>query len=246
MTGDDWVENLHLTDPWIAAITSARIGDALSDFPLPYADGWSVERLTSELQGIANYGRGRVAEGDAAAKKELRRLAGYAKALAVGLRKLGDTATNAIMFELLRSDLENRDSREPDYGAVLEGVIGTAARTESTLLRAASQMATKPRQRPRWTEAEVKSRRVGFAIMLAPIFEQAFGTTARANNWGAEYGMEHPWPKFFRQIYLELFPGNERLNLAEVLQEAAQERPQVEAMIKALWPGATLDSDCTE
>lgn len=246
MTGDDWVDNLHLTDPWIAEITPARIEDSLSDFPLRYADGWNVERLTLEVQGIANIGRGEVPQGDAAAKKQLLKLAAYAKPLARGLRNLGDTSNYAVMFELLRSDLDERGRREPDYGVELESLAGTVARIESALRRAASQLATRRPQPPRWTEAAEKDRRVMFAMVLAPIFERAFGTTARANNWGAGYGVEHPWPMFFRRIYTTLFPEAERLNLTEVLQEAARELPKLEAMKKALAQGATSDSDFTD
>lgn len=243
---DDWFENLHRTDPWIAAITPERIQDALSGFSLRFADDWNWERLTSEIQDIANIGRGNALQGDAVAKRELRRLAGYARALAKGLPNLGDTAANAVMFDLLRSDEETQGSREPDYGAVLEALADTAKQTESALLRAASQLATKPTQPPRWTQAEAKSRRVMFAIALTPIFEGAFGTPARAINWDAEYGIEHPWPQFFQRIYMALFPKVKRLNLSEVLQEAARELPQVEAMKTLLWPEATRDSDCGE
>jgi hypothetical protein len=242
----DWLENLHRTDPWIAAITPERIQDALSGFSLQFADGWNWERLTSEIQDMANVGRGNALQGDAAAKKELRRLAGYARALANGLPNLGDRAANAVMFDLLRSDEETRGQREPDYGAMLEALAGTARRTENALLRAASQLATNPTQPPRWTQAEAKSRRVMFAIALTPIFEGAFGTHARAINWDAEYGIEHPWPQFFRCIYMALFPKAKRLNLSEVLQEAARELPQIEAMKALLWPEATRDSDCGE
>ena len=62
-----------------------------------------------------------------------------------------------------------------------------------------------------------------------PIFEAAYETAARANNWGAEYGEEHPWPDFYRRIYTELFPDAGGLNLSEVLQQARRERPHVAA-----------------
>jgi hypothetical protein len=71
--------------------------------------------------------------------------------------------------------------------------------------------------------------RARFAMGLTHVFEPAFGMAVNASNWPASYGIEHPWPKFFRRIYGMLFPEAERLNLPEVLQEAARQLPHGEA-----------------
>ena len=97
----------------------------------------------------------------------------------------------------------------------------------NVLSRAASQIGTQRPQPPRWTQKDRQEKRIGFAICLMPIFEEAYDTPARANNWLAEYGEEHAWPDFYRRIYQELVPDAKQLNLAEVLQEAARAMPGI-------------------
>lgn len=228
---DDFLSELQRTDPWIAAITPERVGDALAGFPLPLADGWNLMRLVREIQDIANYARGETPQGNAAAIKELKQLAKQAEALRVGIKRLGETAENAVFWELFRHSGEGQKAERIDYdddyrSAMLHPLVAI----KNVLTRAASQIGTQKPQAPRWPERHRRDRRVGFAVALIPIFQDSFDTPARANNWRAEYGEEHPWPDFFRRIYGELSPEAERLNLSEVLQEAARELPKVEEM----------------
>lgn len=232
---ESWADEIHLTDPWVAAISPERIEKALAGFPLPFAQSWDFERLTREVQGIANVGRGSPSQGSTAAIEELLCLAAMAKALAGGIKTLGDTAQNAVLFELLRIDLDHPEGARSDYGAIYESKMIDAVQTIYRVLsRAASQTATQPTPSTRWRDKERQDRRVALAMHLCLIFEAAYDTPARANNWHASYGKEHPWPIFFRSVYLELFPEAERLNLTKVLQEAARQMPAWKAMTEAL------------
>lgn len=230
---DDLLRELSRSDPWIAAITPERIENALAGFRLPLADGWTIARLCDEIQGMANIGRGEPPQSNAKAIAELRRLSDKAEALVKGIKRAGDTAQRAAFFEFFRRTSETDNSRVSDYGEAYQAALIDAVQlVHEVLARAASQIGTEPKQRPRWTERERQQKRVGFAVMLMPVFEAAFATTARANNWQADFGMEHPWAEFFRRVYSELFPGATRLNVPEVLQEAAREAPQLAAFVK--------------
>lgn len=230
-SGEDFLNELHRTDPWIGAITAERIAGALEGFPLPLAEGWNLARLAMAIQDTANAARGNPPQGDADAIAELERLADKAKALHRAISRMGETAEIAALWESFRHLGESRNADridyEDDYRPLMLQPLETIA---NILARAASQTGTQRKQMPGWRKKHDQERRIGFAIALIPVFESAFDTPARANNWAAEYGEEHPWPQFFRRIYVELFPAAERLNLPEVLQEAARLQPHVEAM----------------
>lgn len=244
---DDFVSSIHLTDPWIAAITQERIAGALADFPLSMAQGWDLARVTSEIQSIANSGRGVPQQGDAAAKTELRKLTKKAKALREGIARLGQTAEIAAFWEVLRLEIESRGAKQIDYDEDYKRLLLHPLTTiENLLSRAASQIGTRSPQAPRWQQRDMMERRICFALALTPIFQECFKTSPRANNWGAEYGAEHPWAEFYRRIYCELFPETERLNLGEVLQEAARELPLVEAMKAHLYEEDATRSENSE
>lgn len=231
MTGeDDFLSGLYRTDPWIAAITPERIRAALEGFPLPLAEGWDWARLATAIQDTANAARGNPPQGDADAIAELKKLAEKAKALRRAISRMGETAEIAAFWEVFRHMGERQQAEQisqDDYNALMLHPLETIA---NVLSRAASQMGTQRKQAPGWRKKDAQERRIGFAIALIPIFQESFDTPARANNWGAEYGEEHPWPDFYRRIYVELFPEAERLNLPEVLQEAARQLPHVETM----------------
>lgn len=225
------VDELTLTDPWVAAITPKRIGDALEGFALPYAEGWGLERLTLAIQRMANAGRGEPPQGEAAAQKELSRLAGNARQLHKAIARMGDTAEFAVFWELVRHRQALGQDGHTDYDLHYKPTMLHPVETIANLLaRAASQLGSQRRQTSRWRQRHGKEQRIGFAIYLAPIFGEAFDTPVSATNWGKDFGKEQPWPDFFRRIYKELFPQARRLNLAEVLQEAARQAPHVEAM----------------
>lgn len=230
---DDFISELHRTDPWIAAITPERIAKAVEGFPLPLAEGWDLTRLARAIQDTANNARGQAPQGDADAIAELTKLAEKAKALRRAISRMGETAEMAAFWEVFRHLGESRKAEainQDDYNALMLDPLETIA---NVLARAASQTGTQRKQAPGWRKKNAQERRIGFAIALIPIFQESFDTPARANNWGAEYGEEHPWPDFYRRIYGELFPEAERLNLPEVLQEAARQLPHVKAM--KLW-----------
>lgn len=246
--GDDFLSELHRTDPWIAAITPERIAAALEGFPLPLAAGWDLARLARSIQDTANAARGDPPQSDADAIAELAKLADKAKALHRAISRMGETAEIAAFWEAFRHSGESHNADRIDYDDDYKPLMLQPLETIANILaRAASQTGTQRKQAPRWQEKHRQERRIGFAIALIPVFQSAFDTPARANNWGAEYGDEHPWPEFYRRIYVELFPGAGRLNLPEVLQEAARQLPHVEAMKQWLdGQEATLPENSSE
>lgn len=227
----DLSEELHLSDPWVEAISSERIGKALEGFSLPFADGWDCDALTVEIQKLARPPIQENPQSNSAAIKELSRLSEKAKALRYGIESMGDTAERAAFFDLLRRMDEENDQSQLDYqNDYLRLMVEPLKLIEYVLARSASQLDLSPPQKPRWTQRLATEKRISFAISLTPVFEQAFDTPARANNWKAEYGEEHAWPDFFRRVHVELYPDETRLNLPEVLQDAARWRPHVSSM----------------
>ena len=230
-TGRDFLSDLHSTDSWIAAITPKRIEAALNGFSLPLTDGWNLSSLTSKIQDVANAARGDPPQGDADAIAELQRLAGKAKALHRAISRMGQTAEMAAFWEVFRYLDENQNVDRIDYRDDYRPLMLHPLETIANILaRAASQTATQRKQVAGWQRKHDQDRRIYFAVALTPIFQSAFHTPARANNWRAAYGEEHPWPDFYRRIYGVLRPEVERLNLGEVLQEAARQFPRVEAL----------------
>lgn len=235
MSERDLAGDLHRTDPWIAAITAPRICRALSGFTLDTAPSWDMRRLAEAIQDVANAARGAVPQSDSSARRELTALADKAKALRRGMERLGDTAELAAFFDLARRLSDEAGISQIDFDDDYKRLMARPLELiEATLRRAASQITTHRQQPPRWREKERQDRRVGFAIALMGVFEDAFDTPARANNWAAAYGEEHPWPDFYRRVYRELMPDETRLNISEVLQEAARRKPQVEAFQRAM------------
>lgn len=224
---EDALQHLHRTDPWIAAITAERVARTLKGFQLPLADGWNEARLSEAIQDVASAARGEPPQGDSEAIIELTKLADRANELRRGISRLGETAETAAFFEVLRrfGEARTRINYDEDYKPVMLQPLQVIA---EVFAGAASQLSTRRKQAPGWKLKSNQERRVAFAIALTPVFQSAFDSPARANNWRAEYGEEHPWPDFFRRIYGELFPETKRLNLPEVLQEAARELPRVE------------------
>lgn len=228
---DDFLSALRRTDPWVAAITAERIESALEGFELPLAEGWDWARLANSIQEVATYARGEPPQGDAEAKAELEQLADKAEALRRSILRMGQTAELAAFWEAFRHRRDGEGAEQFDYENDFEPLMIHPLTTITNILaRAASQIGTQRPQASRWRDRHRKELRVKLAVFLIPIFQSAYDTVARANNWRAEYGQEHPWPDFFRRIYLSLFPATKRLNLAEVLQEAARELPHVEAI----------------
>lgn len=223
----DLANEIARTDPWIKAITVERMTAALDGFRLRLASDWDFQRFTEAIQDRANSARVLSRQGDSSARKELEKFAMKADALRRGIERMGQTAQDAAFFDLLyrTGNIDGAGSiDQDDYRATMIDPLELIA---NVLARAASQIATQRPQSPRWTEKERQESRVGFAIALIPIFEEAFDTPARANNWRSEYGDEHAWPEFYRRIYLALFPGAKRLNLAAILQEASRELPSL-------------------
>lgn len=245
MSERDFASELLRTDPWIAAITAERISRTLNGFTLDTAQGWDMPRLAEAIRDVANAARGKPPQSDSAAKIELAALADKARALRKGIERLGDTAELAAFFDLARRLGDEAGSSQIDFEDDYKRLMVQPLQTiDATLRRAASQLSTHRPQPPRWREKDRQDRRVGFAIALMSVFEGAFDTPARANNWAAAYGEEHPWPDFYRRVYCELMPGEARLNISEVLQEAARQKPRVEAFRRAL--DATPSDDCGE
>lgn len=248
MNGDyesepDWVDSLHLTDPWIASITPERISAALADFPLPFAESWNIERLTRAIQDKADLSRegpstGPMRQSNSKARAELEKLSKLSKKLLDDIVGLSGTAERAAYWSAF-GYFQSRD--EAPAGSPADGYFQfstdsfhdklTAPLSQlATILEHATWQVGSESQTKKWRKKEAQWLRVRFAMGLTPVFEQAFGRAARANNWAAEYGEQHPWPNFYQRIYQELHSDVYQLNLGEVLQQAAQMLPVANAV----------------
>lgn len=245
----DWLDSLHRVDPWIAAITPQRIEKALAGFSCSLANGWDTQRLTQAIQDKANLSReathcGPQRQSNADARNELQALAVLADKLEKGIKGLSDSANHAAFWEAF-GFFESREETLPASPA--EGyftfsdfefrskLIEPLANIAAILDKAAWRAGSEP-QAPRWRESETQWLRVRFAIGLTPVFENAFDMTANATNWPASYGVDHPWPDFYRRMHLMLHPETCRLNLAEVLQLASARRPSASIAKHAIHP----------
>ena len=222
--GHGGADERHLANPWVAEITPIRIEKALKGFSLPLAEGWNYQQLTLEIQMISRPLEDDTPQSNRAAIKELLDLAAKAKALRGGIERLGDTAQTAALFDLWRRLEEEQDEVQFDTADFLRLIVEPLRLIEHTMARSASQQSLAPKQMPRWTERLAKDRRIGFAIALAPIFEEAFATPAHSANWRAEYGEVNEWHDFYKRLHFELYPEIRQLNLSEVVQAAARWR----------------------
>lgn len=230
---DSFLADFARSDPWVQRITPARIGAALDGFDLPFALGWNIDRLTHEIQGMAHTGRPDPSQGETEAIKELSDLAARTRRLQKLMIRMGDTSQLAVLWEVMkRLEAEGRDGGVDQDKDVKPLMIDPLETIANVLSRAASQLNAQRQKTTRLREKHAQERRVAFAVYLTPIFETAFETPARANNWRRSYGAHHPWPDFYRRIYTELFPTVERLNLSKVLQEAQREIPRVQAIMR--------------
>lgn len=228
---DGFLADLARSDPWVQRITPARIGAALVGFDLPFEPGWNIDRLSHEIQGVAHTGRSDPPQGEAEAIGELSELAAAARRLQNRINRMGDTAQLAVLWEVMKRIEAAGGGGGVDWNKDVKPLMVDPLETIANILsRAASQLSTRRAQTTRWRGKHGQERRVVFAVYLTPIFESAFNTPARANNWRQEYGEGHPWPDFFRRIHLELFPDVKRLNLSKVLQQAQREMPLIETM----------------
>lgn len=228
---DGFLADLARSDPWAQRITPARIGAALDGFDLPLAPGWNIDRLTHEIQGMADSGRSDPPQGEAEAVKELLDLASGARRLQKRITRMGDTSQLAVLWEVMkRLEADGRDGGVDQEKDVKPLMIDPLVTIANVLSRAASQLRTRRAQTARWRGKHGQERRVAFAVYLTPIFESAFNTPARADNWRQDFGEGHAWPDFFSRIHKELFPDVKRLNLFKVLQQAHREIPLIEAM----------------
>jgi len=234
MTGeDDLFDALQRTDPWTAALTPERFESALTDFPLTFAHGWDFARLTWNIQDVAEIGRVQPPQSNSDARKELEKLAQKARALARGLNGTGDTATFEVLWELAPKDEEASNlssAGTQDFSLMIEPLIQCA----NLLERSASQIGLRRPQLPRWRDKQNQERRVAFALALMPMFQDAFGIQARADNWQLAYNDEPFWPDFYRRIWNEIFPKADKLNLSQVLQEAARLSPKISGIMREL------------
>ena len=204
-------------DPWITAITPERIERALAGFPLQLTDGWDFTRLTEAIQNIANLGRdivqlGPTRQSDREAKLELEELARSAEYVLDRLEAPGNTAFHAV---IARAAFES-DARTGHFGydsdAYRRDFLVPLRLISNMLELAAADVGKRPPQKPGWTKKEARAMRVRFALMLAEIFEDAFGQKP------------HSWPDFYQRIHADLFGQMRGLNLQRVLQAVARIR----------------------
>jgi hypothetical protein len=243
----DLYSELGRSDPWVKAITPERIARAIEGFPLPLVEGWDIALLTTRIQDVAAFSREQTPQGDAEAKKELRKLAARAKDLRRSLERMGGTSNFATFIEVLQREYESQGTQQIDWNEDYKQMMHHPLKViEEVLTRAASQICTQPKQAPGWQRRAVQERRVKVAIDLGRVFEEAYGLSAKSHNWAADFGKEHPWRRFYRRIYVELFPEDDRLNLTKVLHEAAKLRPQLEAVTRELMQDATREQNLRE
>lgn len=231
---DDLFDALQRGDPWTAAITAERLEDALNGFPLTFAGEWDFARLTRKIQDVAAIGRVPPPQSNSDARKELEKLAQKARALAEAMDGMRDTAAFEVLWELAPKNHEGRtlDSASTEDFRTL--IIKPLIKSANLLESAASQIGLRRPQLPRWREKQRQERRVGFALALMPIFQAAFDAEPRADNWQREYDDAPCWPDFFRRIWNEIFPDAGKLNLSEVLQEAARLFPTISEVVREL------------
>ncbi len=219
---DDLFDALQRGDPWTAAITPERLAGALKGFPLTFADGWDIARLARKIQGVAEIGRVPPPQSNSDARKELKKLAHKARALAEALDGMGHTAIFEVLWELAPKNQDGRSLASASTEDFKTLITGPLIQSAHLLEGAASQIGLRRPQLPRWRDKERQERRIGFALAVMPIFRGAFDTDPRADNWQLAYDDEPSWPDFFRRICKEIFPDARKLNLSEVLQEAAR------------------------
>ena len=116
----DWLDDLHRTDPFIAAITPEKIESALSGFPLGLVNGWNMSRLALEIQNIA--GLGRAHPGDSPerlsnvdARTQITSLALLAVKLRQGLEGLPAEAEKFVFWEAYHCSESLADLPEADF-----------------------------------------------------------------------------------------------------------------------------------
>lgn len=79
-------------------------------------------------------------------------------------------------------------------------------------------------QRGPWRQSMVRTIRIERALLLAPIFEAAFGAPVSANNFPSDARHKAPTPfmDFYARIITLAFGAIEKTNLAEVMKVACQ------------------------
>ncbi len=93
-------------------------------------------------------------------------------------------------------------------------------------LRAASDELCSRNDSPRWRATEKKKRRIGFAVELAAVYEEAYQREATVNSWPDQEGnpILGPWPDFFDRIARFALQIDKVPNLEGLLKKARRER----------------------
>ena len=228
----DWIDNLHRTDPFIAAITPTLIENALKGFTLEFVTGWDMPRLASAIQNVANLGRAHHSDGpkrvgNADAKKKIQKLAVLASELQSGLRELPEEADHFVFWEAFHcfeslSDLPDSEPFGFSGNDFIQEFTTPLARIAEILdmaaWRASSQM-----QSQKWRTKAEQTLRIRFAIGLSRHFEAAFGKDATVNNWESANSIG-PWAEFYQRMRAAIFAEQPTPNLLYVLKEARKRK----------------------
>jgi hypothetical protein len=228
----DWIDNLHRTDPFIAAITPTLIENALKGFALELVTGWDMPRLASAIQDVANLGRvhpsdGPKRVGNADAKKKIQKLAKLASELQSGWRELPEEANRFVFWEAFHCfeslsdlpDIEHFGFSSDDFTQELTTPLARIAEIlDMAAWRAGSQ--TQPKK---WKSKEEQLLRIRFAMGLSRHFEAAFGKDATVNNWESATSIG-PWADFYQRMREAIFAEQATPNLIYVLKEARKRK----------------------
>lgn len=237
------INNLHRTDPFIAAITATVIESALDGFALQLVTGWDMSRLARAIQDVTNLGRAHPSDGpkrvsNADAKKKIKMLAALASKLHSGLRGLTSEADHFVFWEAFRSfeslsdlpDSERFEFSSHDFDSELMAPLARFAE----ILEMAAWRAGSEKQAPKWKAKEETELRIRFAMGLSRHFETAFGKSATVNNWDTAQSLGH-WADFYQRMRAAIFEEKATPNLIFILKEARKRKlgpmPNTEGLI---------------
>ncbi|MDP9424013.1 MAG: hypothetical protein M3Q19_14490 [Pseudomonadota bacterium] len=220
---DDLVIQLMLSEPTVARITEAVVGEALEGFELePVAPTWWIARA---VQGalyctLKNVEEGPERQSNAETRDDLADLAKRAGDLWKDIAERSPAVDDALWWAAVRRwEGEESDfaSANSEYSSLVSN-LAYLDRLASFLTKAANDM--EPQRGP-WRNAERHRLRVERAHYLSPVFELAYDRKARVDDWPMSKSLG-PWPDFYQRIVSVAFGERVTPNLREVVKEGSR------------------------